>query len=103
MRELDDLPTPAQGGDGDRTRGPYRRARGWRNHVTESEAKAAVKKFQGSGGTIRVLPPEPDPPPNRMIGWVHGVYESPIDLGLMMRNDTWSDYNEPTDTTPGRS
>lgn len=83
MIDLADL-TPFQGGNGDRTRGPYRRARGWRNRVTEAKVWAAVEIFEAGGGIIRMLEPEPDPPPNLMVGKYYGTYE-PI---------TGGNYNE---------
>lgn len=73
MIELDDLP-PANGGDGDNTRGAYRRARGWRNRVTEAEVCAAVESFEAGGGIIRIIESE-TVPPNKMVGHYFGIYE----------------------------
>ncbi len=73
MIDLTDLPH-MKGSDGEINRGPYRRARGWRRKVTEAEVKAAVKRFEVSGGIIIMLPPEIVPPHN-MVGWIHGAYE----------------------------
>lgn len=75
MKELGDLPTPAQGGDGERTRGAYRRARGWRNHVTEAEVREAVRVFKAKGGIIKMLPNE-FVLPNQLVGWKYARYET---------------------------
>ena len=75
MRELDDLPTPAPGGDGDHTRGAYRRAKGWRNKITEAEVQEAVRVFKAKGGIIEKLPDE-IVSPCYMVGWLYGVYET---------------------------
>lgn len=73
MIDLDDLP-PADGGDGDQTRGPYRRARGWRNQITEAEVREAVRVFKADGGIIVLLPEETELP-RLMVGVRYGTYE----------------------------
>lgn len=70
---LDDLP-PITGGEGDRTRGAYRRARGWRHRVTEDQVRGAVRVFKAGGGIIKALPDEVVLP-SRMVGWMYGIYE----------------------------
>ena len=66
---------PAAGGDRDSIRGPYRRARGWRNRVTEAQVRVAVSAFEAKGGMIGVLPDE-CVPPRLGIPWWYGTYES---------------------------